>query len=266
IKNTGIGNGMPDYSEVEIQVLSADRVEIHHGWTEMGQGVDTVAVQVVCTETGLSPELLAVRTRTSDNAPAGMTTASRATSLVGNALIDACKALKSELKREGLAALVGRRYRGKWVCDWTNKPGYDTHGKPVCTHYSYSYAAQVAVVDEEGRVSELIAAHDAGRVINPTLFEGQIEGSLHMGLGYAISEELVMEGGRPKSLKLRDCGVLRAGQTPKLTVIAVEVPDPVGPYGAKGVGEIGLVPTAGAVANALFAFDGRRRRTLPMKD
>ena len=239
-------------------------VEIRHGWTEMGQGVDTMAVQVVCEETGLAPELFKVRTRTQDATPAGMTTASRATSLVGNALIDACKAFKADLKREGLAALIGRRYRGAWVCDWTNKPGYDTHGKPVCTHYSYSYAAQVAVVDDDGRVSELIAAHDAGKVMNPTLFEGQIEGSLHMGLGYAMTEALEMEGGRPKSLKLRDCGVLRAAQTPKLKVIAVEVKDPLGPYGAKGVGEIGLVPTAGAVANALWAWDGRRRRTLPM--
>jgi aldehyde oxidoreductase len=266
IKNTGIGNGMPDYSEVEIAVLSEHRVEIHHGWTEMGQGVDTMAIQTVCEETGLPPSILSVRTRTSDGTPSGMTTASRATSLVGNALIDACKAFKSDLKREGLAGLAGRRYRGKWICDWTTKPGYDTHGKPIVTHYSYSYAAQVAILDEQGEVCELVAAHDAGRVMNRTLFEGQIEGSLHMGLGYAISEELVMEDGRPKSTKLRDCGVLRAKETPKLTVIAVEVPDPLGPYGAKGVGEIGLVPTAGAVANAFWAFDGKRRRTLPMKD
>lgn len=266
IKNTGIGNGMPDFSEVEIAMLEDGRLNIRHGWTEMGQGVDTVAVQVVCEETGLAPSLLSVRTRTADNTPAGMTTASRATSLVGNALIDACRALKADLKREGLASLVGRRYRGRWVCDWTTKPGKDERGKPPCTHYSYSYASQVAILDDDGRVEELVAAHDAGRVINPTLFEGQIEGSLHMGLGYAISEEFVMENGRPKSTKLRDCGVLRARQTPKLTVLAVEVPDPLGPYGAKGVGEIGLVPTAAAVANAYWAFDGRRRRTLPMKD
>ncbi|TBR22295.1 selenium-dependent xanthine dehydrogenase [bacterium] len=265
IKNTGVGNGMADSSEVELAVLAADRVQIRHGWTEMGQGVDTVAVQVVCTETGLPPELFSVRTRTEDAAPSGMTTASRATSLVGNALIDACRAFKKDLAERGLPALVGRRYRGKWVCDWTTKPNADTHGKPVCTHYSYSYAAQVAVVDDEGRVSRLIAAHDAGKVMNPMLFEGQIEGSLHMGLGYALTEELPMEGGRPKSAKLRDCGVLRAKDMPELKVIAVEVPDPLGPYGAKGVGEIGLVPTAGAVANALFAFDGVRRRTLPMR-
>ena len=86
-----------------------------------------------------------------------------------------------------------------------------------------------------------------------------------MGLGYAISEDLVLEGSRPKSTRLRKTGVLRAKETPELEVIGVEVPDPYGPYGAKGVGEIGLVPTAGAVANALYQFDGERRRELPMK-
>ncbi len=265
IKNTGIGNGMPDFSEVELAVLGPKSVEIRHGWTEMGQGVDTMAVHFVCEETGLDPEFMKVVVRTKDQTPAGMTTASRATSLVGNAIIDACKAFKVDLEKEGLEKLVGRRYRGKWVCDWTNKPGYDTHGKPICTHYSYSYAAQVAVVNDDGKISQLIAAHDAGKIINRTLFEGQIEGSLHMGLGYAISEELVMENGRPKSTRLRDCGVLRAKDTPPMKVIGVEVPDQLGPYGAKGVGEIGLVPTAGAVANALWAFDGKRRRVLPMK-
>ncbi|MCA9312350.1 MAG: molybdopterin-dependent oxidoreductase, partial [Phycisphaerales bacterium] len=107
--------------------------------------------------------------------------------------------------------------------------------------------------------------HDAGRVMNPTLFEGQIHGSVHMGLGYALTEDLPMEGGQLKSTRLRKCGVLRAEQTPDIEVIGVEVADEHGPYGAKGVGEIGLVPTAPAVANALFMFDGVRRRSLPMK-
>jgi CO/xanthine dehydrogenase Mo-binding subunit len=100
--------------------------------------------------------------------------------------------------------------------------------------------------------------------MNPTLFEGQIEGSVHMGLGYALTEDLPMEGGHLVSTRLRKCGVLRAAETPEIEVIAVEVPDEHGPYGAKGVGEIGLVPTAPAVANALWAYDGVRRRSLPM--
>jgi xanthine dehydrogenase molybdenum-binding subunit len=86
-----------------------------------------------------------------------------------------------------------------------------------------------------------------------------------MGLGYAISEELPMEDGRLLSTRLRKCGILRAKEMPELEIIGVEVPDPYGPYGAKGVGEIGLVPTAGAVANALYQFDGIRRHELPMQ-
>ena len=102
--------------------------------------------------------------------------------------------------------------------------------------------------------------------MNPTLFEGQIEGSVHMGLGYALTEDLPQENSQLKSTRLRKCGVLRARQTPTIIVRGVESPDEFGPYGAKGVGEIGLVPTAPAVANALAAYDGVRRRSLPMTD
>jgi xanthine dehydrogenase molybdenum-binding subunit len=123
----------------------------------------------------------------------------------------------------------------------------------------------LVVLDEEGQIDTIYAAHDAGKIINPTLFEGQIEGSLHMGLGYAISEDLPCEKGVPKSTRLRKCGILRAKEMPKLEVIGVEVPDPHGPHGAKGVGEIGLVPTAAAVANALCQYDGVRRYQLPMR-
>jgi xanthine dehydrogenase molybdenum-binding subunit len=86
-----------------------------------------------------------------------------------------------------------------------------------------------------------------------------------MGLGYAISEEMPMKDGRPVTTRLRKMGILRAKEMPEMEIIGVEVPDPYGPYGAKGVGEIGLVPTAGAVANALFQFDGVRRYRLPMR-
>ncbi|USN98359.1 MAG: selenium-dependent xanthine dehydrogenase [Phycisphaeraceae bacterium] len=265
LKNTGIGNGMPDAGTARILVKSADHVELHHGWTEMGQGVDTMTVQTFCQETHLPPEIVSVHVDTAYDAPCGMTTASRATSLVGNAIIDACAKLNADLAKDRLANLAGREYYGEWVCDWTNKPG-NGDGKPIKTHYSYSYATQVVILDDAGKVERVIAAHDAGRVMNPTLFEGQIEGSVHMGLGYALTEELAMEGGRPKSTRLRKCGVMRAKDMPEIDVIGVEVPDEFGPYGAKGVGEIGLVPTAPAVANALYTFDGRRRRSLPMKD
>jgi CO/xanthine dehydrogenase Mo-binding subunit len=196
-----------------------------------------------------------------------MTTASRASTLLGNALIDAARPLTEDLENNPLSALEGKTYRGRFVCDWTTAPDVqDKSGQEEAViHYSYGYAAQLCVLDGKGEIEAIYAAHDAGKVINPVLFSGQIEGAVHMGLGYALTEDLPMEGGRLISDRLSDCGVLRVHETPRIHVIPVEVEDPVGPYGAKGVGEIGLVPTAPAVANALYAFDGTRRYSLPMK-
>ena len=262
IKNTGIGNGAPDFSEVKIEIKDAEHVIVHHGWTEMGQGVNTVVVQVLCEETGIDPAIVSVRVSTQYEAPSGMTTASRATSLVGNAIIDAAKALKKDLQNHSLSELVGKVYRGKWICDWTTAPGQPGE---VITHYSYSYATQLVVLNEKGQIEMVYAAHDAGKIINPTLFEGQIEGSIHMGLGYALSEELPMQNGYLKHANLNKLGILKPEDMPRVVVIGVEVKDPLGPYGAKGVGEIGLVPTAPAVANAFYQFDGIRRYELPIR-
>ena len=262
LKNTGVGNGMLDDAWVSITIESPELVIIDHGWTEMGQGVHTVALQTLCQETGIDPEKVLVRVDTASEQVGGMTTASRATSLVGNATLDAATKLQADLANHTLAELVGKTYFGRWTVDWTTKLGADVD--EVITHYSYSYATQLVTLDDKGNVEKITAAHDAGKIYNPTLFEGQIEGSLHMGLGYAISEDLPMEGGRLKSTMFRKAGILRAKEMPELEVIGVEVPDPFGPYGAKGVGEIGLVPTAAAVANALYQFDGERRHKLPI--
>ena len=262
IKNTGVGNGVPDFSEVRIEIQSENHIVLHHGWTEMGQGVNTVAVQMFCEATGIDPNIVEVKVSTQYEAKSGMTTASRATSLVGNAILDAVKGLKEDLKMKSLKDLAGKVYSGKWECNWTTAPGAPGEVK---THYSYSYATQLVVLNEKGEIDTVYAAHDAGRIINPTLFEGQIEGAVHMGLGYALSEEFPMKGGFPVTTRLNRLGILKAAEMPKVVVIGVEVADPIGPYGAKGVGEIGLVPTAPAVANALYQFDGVRRRKLPMK-
>ena len=155
-------------------------------------------------------------------------------------------------------------YEGEVVIDDTTKPGAKVD--KIKTHTAFGFATQVCILDENGRVERMIAAHDVGRAVNPALCEGQIEGAVHMGLGYALTEELPCENGMPVTFKLREIGVLRARDMPAVEVILVEEHEPEGPFGAKGVGEIGLVPTAGAVAGALAAFDGVRRYTLPMKD
>jgi xanthine dehydrogenase molybdenum-binding subunit len=96
--------------------------------------------------------------------------------------------------------------------------------------------------------------------------EGQVEGGVHMGLGYALSEEYRVAEGRPQTDTLKSLNIIPAAGMPPVDVILVEEPQPDGPYGAKGAGEAVLVPTAAAVAGALHAFDGIRRRALPMTD
>lgn len=262
MKNSGVGNGMVDESKVIIDILSGKKVLIRHGWTEMGQGVHNMAIQTLCQETGIDPGVIDVQTDTQDGIPTGMTTSSRGTALLGLAMINAAKSLKQDLKKHSLEQLAGKTYRGEFVCNWTTKPG--TPGVEQITHYSYGYAAQVCVLNPDGSIEKMVAAHDAGKIMNPMLFEGQIHGGVHMGLGYALRENLPMKDGHLISDRMRDLGILRAHETPNIVVKGVEVKDPVGPYGAKGIGEIGLVPTASAVANAFYAFDGIKRTKLPL--
>lgn len=262
IKNSGVGNGMQDESKVIIEIISEDKILLQHGWTEMGQGVHNMALQTLCEETGISPTKIEVKVDTDAQIKTGMTTSSRATALVGLAVINAAQNLKKDLITHTLLQLVGKTYRGAFVCDWTSKPGAEVENPII--HYSYGYAAQLCVLNEEGKIDKIVAAHDAGKIMNPMLFEGQIEGGVHMGLGYALTEDLPMKDGFLVSDKMRQLGVLRAHETPEIIVKGVEVKDPIGPYGAKGIGEIGLVPTAAVVANAFYSFDGIRRYKLPM--
>ncbi len=262
IKNVGIGNGMIDESKAKVEIISENRIVIKHGWTEMGQGVNTVAIQMLCETTGLPPEIMDVVIDTEAEIPTGMTTASRATALLGNAVKDAGLKLKADLEKNSLKDLVGKTYLGQYVCDWTEPPG-EGKEEPVI-HMAYGYAAQLCVVDDKGQVSKIYAAHDVGRIVNPLMVEGQIEGAVVMGTGYALTEDLPMKDGYLVSDKMKDLGLLRIDQVPDIEVIPVEVPDRHGPYGAKGIGEIGLVPTAPAIANALYQYDGVRRYKLPI--
>ena len=262
IKNSGVGNGMADFSDVVIQIISENKVVLHHGWTEMGQGVHTIATQVLCEETGIQPGIVEVIADTSAGITTGMTTSSRATALLGNAILDASKQIRNDLANNSLKELSGKTYKGNYTCDWTTKPGADV--KEIITHFAYGYATQLVVLDENGKIETIYAAHDAGKIMNPVMFEGQVEGAVHMGLGYALTEDLPMIDGQLVSAKMRDLKILRAKDMPEVVVLGVEVKDPVGPYGAKGLGEIGLVPTAAAVANAFSDFDGVRRYSLPL--
>src|ERR1700722_11981255 len=266
IKSTGNGNGTIDSGHAAVKVLEGPRLDVQTGYTEMGQGLFTTIRQAVCEETGLPPEIMDVRWDKALGAKCGETWASRATTLSCAAAQRAAVQLAEDLKTSTLDQLVGREYTGDYVCNFTTKPGTPEALTNPTTHMTFSYATQVVILDDDGRIERVIAAHDVGRAINPKSCAGQIEGGVHMGLGYALSENFTSTNAKPDSLLLRDCGILKAKDTPKVDVILIEVPDEVGGYGAKGAGEIGLVPTAGAVAGALHAYDGIRRFSLPMDD
>jgi selenium-dependent xanthine dehydrogenase len=264
VKNTGVGNGLTEYGKAILRPEADGSVTLFHSWTEMGQGVHTVLMQITCEELGLTPEQVRVVVDTGHELGCGQTTASRATVLGGRAVIEAARKLKSRLNGSRLADLQGQEFYGEVVIDWTCKPGTAVEN-PV-THFAYGWGTQVVILGEDGRIAKVVAAHDVGKVINPTLLAGQVEGAVHMGLGHSLSEEFVVDGGYPVTTTLKSLNIIPPSGMPPVECVFVEEHQPEGPYGAKGIGEIGLVPTASAVAGALHAFDGRYRTRLPMKD
>ncbi len=265
VKNAGVGNGLTEYGRAILRPETDGTVTLYHSWTEMGQGCDTALAQIACEELGLPFDRLRVRVDTEHELGTGQTTASRSTMLGGRAIIDAATKLRQELDGAPIASLAGHEFYGEFKVDWTTSLDDLTVTEPVM-HFAYAWATQVVVLDDDGRLAKVIAAHDVGKVINPTLLEGQIEGGVHMGLGHALTEEFVVEGGHPKSTTLKSLGIIPPSGMPPVECIFIEEPSPEGPYGAKGVGEVCLVPTASAVAGALYAFDGVRRTRLPMRD
>ncbi len=263
-KNVGVGNGLTERGRAVLRPEADGTLTLFHSWTEMGQGCHTVLRQIAAEELGISPDRIRVVVDTSHELDTGETTASRATMLGGRAVQDASAALRAALGDGRFEDLAGREFPGEFVVDWTTPLGAATDD-PV-THFAYGWATQVVILDDEGRIERVIAAHDVGRVLNPVLLKGQVEGGVHMGLGMALTEEFRVAGGVPVTDTLKSLGIIPAATMPPVETILVEVPQPDGPLGAKGMGEAVLVPTAAAVAGALHAFDGIRRTRLPMQD
>ena len=258
LKNSGLGNGFKEVARAVVHFRADGRVEVRHCWTEMGQGVHTVALQVAVEELGVDPDLVDVIVDTTRELGAGQTTGSRGTLMGAGSVADACRNAVADGCRLGID------YEGEYRVDWTNSLS-DEVEHPII-HSTFGYAAQLVVLEPDtGDVNRVVAVHDVGRAVNPMLCEGQIEGSVHMGLGYALTEGFPAdENARPRNDTLRKLGIIRPKDMPDVEVRLVESPQPGSPYGIKGVGEIGLVPTAGAVAAALHAYDGQWRHSLPM--
>jgi xanthine dehydrogenase molybdenum-binding subunit len=260
LKNSGLGNGFREVTRAVVRFRSDGIVEVRHGWTEMGQGVHTVALQVAVEELGIAAESIRVIVDTTRQLGFGQTTGSRGTLMAAASVQQACAAAKADGCKTDID------YTGEHVVDWTHHLGDPGVDNPVI-HAAFGYAAQLVIMDKDTqKIEKVVAVHDVGRAVNPLLCEGQIEGSVHMGLGYALTEDFPSdERGFPTNMTLRSLGILRAKDVPPIEVRLVECPQPRSAYGIKGVGEIGLVPTAPAVAAALHESDGQWRTTLPMK-
>ena len=258
LKNSGLGNGFKEIAKAVVHFRDDELVEVRHCWTEMGQGIHTVALQVAVEELGIEAERIRVIVDSTRELGAGQTTGSRGTLMGAGSVKDACEKAMAD------GCQIGVDYEGEYRVDWTNSlsEGLDN---PII-HSTFGYAAQMVILDpESGDVAKVVAAHDVGKAVNPLLCEGQVEGAVHMGLGYALSEGFPCdEQGRPLNETLRSLAIIRPKDMPEVDVILVESPEPNSPYGIKGVGEIGLVPTAGAVAAAMHDHDGQWRNELPL--
>ncbi len=269
LKNSGLGNGFKEIAKAVVHFRLDGKVEVRHCWTEMGQGVHTVCQQVVMEELGIAAERIEVIVDSTRELGAGQTTGSRGTLMGAGSVKAACEAARAG------GCEVGVDYEGEYRVDWTNSLGQiadaKASGEPIdnpIIHSTFGYAAQVVIMDpESGDIERVVAAHDVGRAVNPMLCEGQIEGAVHMGLGYALSEGFPCdENGFPTNTTLRSLDIIRPKDMPPVEVILVEAAQPNSPYGIKGVGEIGLVPTAGAVAAAIRQQSGEWQNELPMRN
>ncbi|MCI7092248.1 MAG: selenium-dependent xanthine dehydrogenase [Lachnospiraceae bacterium] len=268
MKNAGVGVGLPDKGRARLQVEKGD-VVIYSAASDIGQGCLTVFCQDVAEITGLPMSRIRNAVSNTENAPdSGTTSGSRQTLLTGEAVRGAGRKLKEALDAAGgeLSRLEGQAFSYVYF-EPTDKLGA---AKPnPKSHIAYAYATNVAVLDDEGRVTDIYAAYDAGRVINPLSIEGQIEGGVLMSMGYGVTEDFPLKDCVPKA-RFGTLGLLRATQIPEIHAIMVhhepEEGDIETAFGAKGIGEITAIPAAPAIAGAYYELDGKLRTKLPLED
>ncbi|MEC7827515.1 MAG: molybdopterin cofactor-binding domain-containing protein [Actinomycetota bacterium] len=260
LKNSGLGNGFDEIAKAVVRFEEDGTLEVRHCWTEMGQGVHNVALQVAVEELGVAAEQIKVIVDSTRELGAGQTTGSRGTLMGAGAVQDACQRALLD------GCQVGVDYEGTYRINWTNSLNEGLENPVI--HSTFGYASQLVILNpDDGEIQNVVAAHDVGRAVNPQLCEGQIEGAVHMGLGYSLTEGFPTDpSGRPTNTTLRGLDIIRPKDMPPVEVIIVESPQPGAPYGIKGVGEIGLVPTAGAVAAAIRSYGDSWPTELPIRN
>jgi len=262
LKNSGVGVGVPDVGRSRLTII-AGKVHVRCGAACIGQGIGTVNAQIVCETTGITYDKIVVEDPDTHVTPnSGTTTASRQTVFAGEATKQAAIKLKKDLENKTLEELEGNDYYGEYK-GVTDPIGSDKEN-PV-SHVAYGYATQVAIIDEKGILKKVVAAHDVGRAVNPKNVEGQIEGGVVMGLGYALTEDYPLKDSIPTA-KYGTLGLFRANQVPDIESIIIEKNTDEVAYGAKGIGEIVVIPTAPAVQGAYYKLDGKFRTKLPLSE
>ena len=266
MKNAGVGVGLPDKGRAKL-VIEDGVCVIYCAASDIGQGCLTVFCQAVAETTGLSLSKIRNAVANTENAPdSGTTSGSRQTLLSGEAVRGAAALLKEAMDEVSgdLSKLEGRDFFYEYY-EPTDKLGADVPFPK--SHIAYGYATHVIILDKkDGRVKEVYAAHDSGKVVNPISIQGQIEGGVLMGMGYALTEDWPLKDCVPQ-VKYGTLGLLRSTQIPDIHAIYVEKDELLGvAYGAKGIGEIATIPTAPAIQGAYYALDGKFRTSLPLED
>ncbi len=267
MKNAGVGVGLQDWGRAKLIVGEDGKVHIFSGASCIGQGLGTVLTQMVVTNAGLAPEDVVYERSNTWIAPdSGDTSGSRQTLITGEAVRRACEKLREALDEgnKTLSDLKGREFYGEYFAK-TDPLGADVPN-PV-SHVAYGYATQMCVLDRDtGRIKQIVAAHDVGRAINPLSCEGQIEGGVLMSAGFALTEQYPIDENCRPTAKYGTLGLFRAPDAPPVKAIVVEKPGLAFANGAIGIGEITSIPTAPAIADAYFRYDGERRYALPLEN
>ena len=264
LKNAGVGVGLADWGRAKLIVEEDHKLHIYAGASCIGQGLGTVLVQMVVSNTDLKREDIVYERSNTWIAPdSGTTSGSRQTMITGEAVRRACGKLM-EAKKDGrtLADLTGQEFYGEYLAK-TDPLGADVPN-PV-SHVAYGYATQVCILDPKSRkIDTVIAAHDVGKAVNPLSCEGQIEGGVVMSLGYALTERYPIDENCRPTEKFGALGLFRAHEIPKIKAVVIDKPGLNVACGAIGIGEITSIPTAPAVTDAYYRLDGERRFCLPI--
>jgi CO/xanthine dehydrogenase Mo-binding subunit len=299
----GYGFNRPDIGAAHVEIAEDGAATLYSGVCDLGQGIQTLLAQIVATELGIPMgEIRVVNADTGSTPDSGPTSGSRATFVQGQAVRHACLDVKARLIEMAAAMLAvapddldvvpgairsrrlpersipilhvvdemhkqGKRCIGWGWQDITTKD-VDKFTSQGDAYQTFGWATQLAEVEvdtETGfvEVTRLVSATDAGRAINPVGVEGQVQGGAAMGLGYALYEQHVVDQGRPKTSSLAFYLVPTPLDVPEIECLIVEVPDPNGPYGAKGVSEPATIPTTPAILNAIYDAVGVRVTETP---